>query len=419
MADLSVTRIPAAQQPDWDTATGLDSVVADLRTRPALVTASSCYSLQRELAAAAAGAALVIQAGDCAERFTDATAGRMTAKLDLLTRLADQAEVATGVPVVRIGRFAGQYAKPRSQPVETTAGGRRLPVYRGDAVNSPEEDPEARVADARRMLAAYDHSAKALDALFLRDLLPPFGGTGHPHSVPYASHEALLLDYEHALVREDDLQGGDYGSSGHLLWIGERTRAVDGAHIAFAEAITNPVGVKIGADAGARDVATLIARLARGRAPGRLSLITRMGPRLEQALPRLLGELGPLAGEVLWLCDPMHGNNTRNRYGQKTRVLDDVVAEVAACCAVLRDYGLALTGLHLETTPEPVTECVNSAAELAGRLDNYTTVCDARLNTEQATAAVAAALDAGWGATRSTTPGWRAPHEPVPADRSN
>jgi len=399
MANLSVTRIPAAQQPVWDTATGLDSVVADLRTRPALVTASSCYSLQRELAAAAAGAALVIQAGDCAERFTDATAGRMTAKLDLLTRLADQAEVATGVPVVRIGRFAGQYAKPRSQPVETTADGRRLPVYRGDAVNSPEEDSAARVADARRMLAAYDHSANALDALFLRDLLPPFGGPGHPHSVTYASHEALLLDYEYALVREDDLQGGDYGSSGHLLWIGERTRAVYGAHIAFAEAITNPVGVKIGADAGAQDVATLIARLARGRVPGRLSLITRMGPRLEQALPRLLGELGPLAGEVLWLCDPMHGNNTRNRFGQKTRILDDVVAEVAACCAVLRDYGLALAGLHLETTPEPVTECVSSATELAGRLDHYTTVCDARLNTEQATAAVAAALDAGWGAT--------------------
>jgi 3-deoxy-7-phosphoheptulonate synthase len=400
MPDLSVTRIPHAQQPDWDTATGLDSVVADLRTRPALVTASSCYSLQRELAAAAAGAALVIQAGDCAERFTDATAGRMAAKLDLLTGLADQAEVATGIPVVRIGRFAGQYAKPRSEPVETTAGGRRLPVYRGDAVNSPEENPEARVADARRMLAAYGHSAKALDALFLRDLLPPFGGTGHPHSVTYASHEALLLDYEHALVREDDLQGGDYGSSGHLLWIGERTRAVDGAHIAFAEAITNPVGVKIGPDAGARDVATLITRLAHGRAPGRLSLIPRMGPLLGQTLPRLLDELGPLAGQVLWLCDPMHGNNTRNRFGQKTRVVDDIVAEVAACCAALREAGLALAGLHLETTPEPVGECVGSAAELTRRLDHYTTVCDARLNTEQAAAVVAAALDAGWGRTR-------------------
>jgi 3-deoxy-7-phosphoheptulonate synthase len=398
MTDLSVTWLPAAQQPDWDAATGPDSVVADLRARPALVTASSCYSLQRELAAAAAGAALVIQAGDCAERFADATSAKMAAKLGLLTRLADQAEAATGVPVVRIGRFAGQYAKPRSEPVETTADGRRLPAYRGDAVNSPEENAEARVADARRMLAAYDHSATALDALFLRDLLPPFGGAGHPHSVTYASHEALLLDYEHALVREDDLQGGDYGSSGHLLWIGERTRAVNGAHIAFAEAITNPVGVKIGPNARTPDVATLIVRLARGRAPGRLSLIARMGPRLGQTLPRLLDELGPLAGRALWLCDPMHGNNTRNRFGQKTRVVDDIVAEVGACCAVLRDHGLALAGLHLETTPEPVRECVDSTADLAERLQHYTTVCDARLNTEQAAAVVAAALDAGWGA---------------------
>jgi 3-deoxy-7-phosphoheptulonate synthase len=401
MPDLSVTRLPAAQQPDWDTATGPDSVVADLRARPALVTASSCYSLHRELAAVAEGAALVIQAGDCAERFTDAISGKMAAKLDLLARLADQAEAATGVPVVRIGRIAGQYAKPRSEPVETTADGRRLPPYRGDAVNSPEETAEARVADARRMLAAYDRSATALDALFLSDLLPPFGGAGHPHSVTYASHEALLLDYEHALVREDDLQGGHYGSSGHLLWIGERTRAVDGAHIAFAEAITNPVGVKIGPDARTPDVAALIARLACGRAPGRLSLITRMGPRLGQTLPRLLDELGPLAGRALWLCDPMHGNNTRNRFEQKTRVLDDIVAEVRECCAVLRDHGLALAGLHLETTPEPVRECVDSTAGLAGRLDRYTTVCDARLNTEQAAAVVAAALDAGWGATGS------------------
>ena len=404
MPDLSVTRASAALHPDWDPATGLDSVVADLRTRPALVTACSCYSLQRELAAAAAGAALVIQAGDCAERFTDASSESMGAKLDLLTGLADQAEVATGVPVVRIGRFAGQYAKPRSSPVQILAGGRQLPVYRGDAVNSPEPDPAARIADARRLLAAYDHSAQALDELFLGDLLPPFGGTAHPHSVTYASHEALLLDYEQALVRTDDLQGGHYGSSGHMLWIGERTRDVDGPHIAFAAEVTNPVGVKLGPDATARDVATLIARLAHGRSPGRLSLITRMGPRLGQVLPALLDELGPLAGQALWLCDPLHGNNTHNRFGQRTRVVDDVVAEVRACTAALAAAGLALAGLHLETTPEPVRECVDSSAELTRRLDHYTTVCDARLNTEQAAAVVAAALDAGWG-------------RPVPRDR--
>ncbi|MFL6110513.1 MAG: 3-deoxy-7-phosphoheptulonate synthase [Catenulispora sp.] len=389
------------QQPEWDPATGLDAVVSDLRARPPLVTEASCYSLQRELSAVAGGRALIIQAGDCAERFAEATPERMRAKLDLLTDLADEVEAATGLHVVRIGRFAGQYAKPRSEPLETTADGRVLPVYRGDAVNAPEPDERARVADARRLLAAYDHSARALDELFLRDLLPPFGGIGHPHSVTYASHEALLLDYERALIRQDELRGGVYGSSGHFLWIGERTRALNGAHIAFAEQVGNPVGVKVGPDAPAPEVAELISRLAHGRAPGRLSLITRMGTRIEKELPRLLGELGEAARHVLWICDPMHGNGTRNRFGQKTRVVADIVAEIQGCCAVLADHGLTMAGLHLETTPDDVVECVGAAAGLDRRLDRYTTACDPRLNADQAIAVVGAALAAGWGRNRA------------------
>lgn len=393
----AVTR-PARQQPDWDPASDISGVVASLRQRPALVSPASCYSLQRDLSDVAAGRALIIQAGDCAERFADASPERMEAKVELLGQLADLVESATGRPVVRVGRFAGQYAKPRSQPMERTADGQLLQVYRGDAVNAPEASSQARVNDARRLLTAYEQAAKALDGLFLTDLLPPFGGTDTPFSVTYAGHEALLLDYENALVRADDLRGGDYGSSGHFLWIGERTRDIDGAHIAFAERIGNPVGVKVGPTASGEEIALLISRLATGHAPGRLSLIVRMGPQVATELPRLLHELGEAAGQALWLCDPMHGNTLSNRHGQKTRLLTDIAHEIHGFCAALRVHGLPMAGLHLETTPEPVLECVGSPADLDRHLDRYTSACDPRLNTEQARATVLAAVRAGWGA---------------------
>jgi 3-deoxy-7-phosphoheptulonate synthase len=315
----------------------------------------------------------------------------------LLAGLADIAESASGRPVVRIGRMAGQYAKPRSQERERTVDGRLLPVYRGDAVNAPEEAAAARICDARRLLTAYDCSARTLDELFLADLLPPFGGAGTPFSVTYAAHEALLLDYEHALVREDDLRGGRYGSSGHFLWIGERSRAVGGAHVELARGIGNPVGVKVGPDASAAEVAALIDRLATGRDPGRLTLIVRMGSRAGTELPRLLRGLGESARQVLWVCDPMHGNTRRNGHGQKTRVVAEVVAEAEQVLGSLGDRRLRLAGLHLETTPDAVRECVDSAAELDRHLDPYTSACDPRLNGTQAATVVGAALAAGWG----------------------
>jgi len=410
MSEVSTALRPARQQPVWAATTDVAGVVEQLRSRPPLVTAASCYSLQRELSAVAAGSALVIQAGDCAERFHDATPTRVAARVDLLAHLADLVESATGKPVIRVGRMAGQYAKPRPQETERTPDGRILPVYRGDAVNSPEPDPQARVCDARRMLAAYDHAARTLDELFLTDLLPPFGGVDTPYSVTYAGHEALLLDYEQALVRDDDHRDGVYGSSGHFLWIGERTREVDGPHIAFAQRVTNPVGVKIGPDATGADVAELIARLATGRDPGRLSLIVRMGPRVDTELPRLLRQLDGLgvdARQALWLSDPMHGNTRRNRYGQKTRVLTDIVREIQRCHAVLEAHGLRLAGLHLETTPEPVRECVDHDADLTLRLDRYTSACDPRLNAEQAVDVVRAALASGWGRASRQEDTWR------------
>lgn len=384
MTEDTTTIRPAAQQPRWAGTVPLAEVVADLRTRPPLVSAESCHALRRELGLAAAGLAMVVQTGDCAEPFADAPPERTRPKVELLADVADLVESVAGVPTVRIGRLAGQYAKPRSQETERLADGRVLPVYRGDAVNDPAETPAARTADPTRLLTAYDRAATALTSLQLADYLPVFDGEVSSLCLTYASHEALLLAYEEALVRDDHRHGGHYGSSGHLLWIGERTRAVDGAHVAFAERITNPVAVKIGPDATGRDVAELITRLATGHPPGRLSLIVRMGPRVALELPRLLKELGDLAGRALWLTDPMHGNTRRNRHGQKTRVVTDIASEVRACGSVLRDHGLLLGGVHLETTPEPVVECVDTEADLARRLDRYTSTCDPRLNAVQA-----------------------------------
>lgn len=394
--------LPAQQQPEWDPASDITQVVEELRTRPPLVTAAACYSLQHELSNVAAGRALVIEAGDCAERFVDATPEHMAAKLDLLGRLADLMESASGLPVVRIGRFAGQYAKPRSQPLESTEDGTLLIAYRGDAVNSPESNALARVCDARRLLAAYEHSARALTCLFKDGLRPPFGGSDTPFAVTYAGHEALLLDYEYALVRDDDYRGGVYGSSGHLLWIGERTRDVDGAHIDFAARINNPVAVKVGPHASGTDIARMIARLTTGHPPGRLSLIVRMGQQIRDELPRLLREIGDAAHDVLWLCDPMHANTLRNRLGQKTRVLSDIIGEVKQFFALMREHDVAPSGLHLETTPDPVLECVGSPADLNRHLDRYTSACDPRLNADQAMAVVAVAAETGWGQMVST-----------------
>ncbi|RKN04513.1 3-deoxy-7-phosphoheptulonate synthase [Streptomyces radicis] len=384
---------PPAQQPRWAGGVPLADVVGELATRPPLVSAESCYALQRELSLAAAGGAVVVQAGDCAEPFADADRERMTPKVELLGAIADVVESVVGLPAVRVGRFAGQYAKPRSRETERLPDGRTLPVYRGDAVNGTAPTPEARTPDPTRLLAAYDHAALALDALRLAEFLPVFEGPAPSLCLTYASHEALLLDYEDALVRDDDRRGGGYGSSGHLLWIGERTRQVDGPHIAFAERVTNPVGVKVGPDASGAEVGALITRLTEGRPRGRLSLIVRMGPRIVDELPRLLGELGDLAARALWISDPMHGNTRRNHHGQKTRLLPDIEREIRACGAALRAHGLPLGGVHLETTPEPVVECVETEADLATRLDRYTSTCDPRLNAEQALAVARVAAE--------------------------
>lgn len=377
MSDLRTAVLGApAQQPPWSSPVELAEVCARLRARPPLVTSAACHALHDELATVAAGEGFVVQAGDCAERFADSYHRRVHRKVDQLDQLAGTVERRLGTHVVRIGRLAGQYGKPRSEAVERLADGRTLPVYRGDAVNSPDPSPAARCARPFRLLLAYHHAAACLDTLF----------RGRPAGL-YTSHEALLLDFEHALVRSDAEWGGEYASSAHQLWIGERTRAVDGAHLAFAEQVSNPVGVKIGPRAAPEDVAAITSRLCGGRPAGRLALITRMGAdAVADRLPTIVDAIGPDAKRIVWLCDPMHGNTKRTRAGQKTRVLSDILHEIRQFFAVLRGHRLHPGGLHLEVTADLVTECVATERDLATSrpLPRYRSACDPRLNPEQA-----------------------------------
>ncbi|CAM5595419.1 Phospho-2-dehydro-3-deoxyheptonate aldolase OS=Streptomyces glaucescens OX=1907 GN=aroH PE=3 SV=1 [Streptomyces glaucescens] len=332
----------------------------------------------------ARGTAFVVQAGDCAELFSDSTPERIRAKATALHTLGDLFESLTKIPVVRIGRFAGQYAKPRSNPWEQLPDGSRVPVYRGDAVNGAEPTAAARQPDPHRLLRAYELTRQALAEL--RTPRPTAGTVTSVLAPTYISHEALLLEYEHALLRSDT-HGGRYASSAPFLWIGERTRQPDHAHIDLAAAISNPVGVKVGPDASAADVTALLDRLNPAARPGRLILIVRMGAqRIGTALPALLDGLGPRAAEAIWMTDPMHGNTRTTAAGQKSRVLTDVLAEVETFFTVMRAHGLHAGGLHLESAPDDVTECVARPADLDDEtpLPRYESACDPRLNPAQA-----------------------------------
>ena len=390
------TERAAAQQPQWDDTEELALAVKELASRPALVSADDCHALRARLEQAARGAAFVIQGGDCAERFADSSAGSVRAKARQLRQLGALVREMSGRESVLIGRLAGQYAKPRSSPTETV-GELTLPVYRGDAVNAPEPHPGARRHDPRRLLRAYEHAAAALKALRLPG--EEAHATAHGHSVEggatvFTSHEALLMDFERPLVRQDGTAEGSYSSSAHMLWIGERTRQTDGAHVHFAEQVNNPVGIKLGPSADPADVRALCERFAEGSPAGRLTLISRMGcAAVPERLPRLVDAAGPYAGRVMWLCDPMHGNTLPHVSGRKSRVLTDMAEEIRGFFAVLREHGAEPGGLHLEMTPESVTECVDQRDDLArpDALTHYRSACDPRLNPEQVEELVAVA----------------------------
>jgi 3-deoxy-7-phosphoheptulonate synthase len=427
MADhLSWPDLPAAQQPEWPDHDALVAATDELRSLPPLVFAGECDELRAALADAADGRAFVLMGGDCAERFTGANADQIRAKLKTLLQMSVVLTYAASLPVVKIGRLAGQYAKPRSQLLET-ADGLQLPVYRGDMVNDLAFTPAARTPDPRRLVEAYHRAAATLNLVraftqggyadlrqvhawntdFVRDteagqryermaseidralsFMQAIGADPDElHRVQlYAGHEALLLDYEHPLTRIDSRTGLPYDVSAHFVWVGERTRQVDGAHVHFASTIHNPIGVKLGPTTTPEQAVELLERLDPDGVPGRLTLITRMGAgRVRDVLPAVVEKVTATGRPVVWVCDPMHGNTFETTSGHKTRRFDDVVEEVRGFFEVHRALGTHPGGLHIELTGDEVTECVGGT----GGVDEqhlpmrYETACDPRLNRSQ------------------------------------
>ncbi|WP_199853719.1 3-deoxy-7-phosphoheptulonate synthase [Plantactinospora sp. BB1] len=364
-------------QPIWSRPDVLRRMLHSLRRLPPLVEAEDCARLTDELATVTRGESVVLQAGDCAELFTDSAPERVRAKAAQLHELGSRLR-RTGRAPILVGRLAGQYAKPRSRSVEIGDDGVEIPVYLGDAVNDRTPTAAARRPDPHRLLLAYSHAARGLRTL----------ASGR---TTYASHEALLLEYERALVRPDPIRGGVFASSAHTVWIGERTRDVGGPHVEFAASVSNPIGVKIGPGVDPAEAAALVSRLAGKGPPGRLSLIVRMGAdRIGERLPPVVRALGEDAARVVWLSDPMHGNTVRSARGLKTRVMRRMTEEVEQFCAVLHRHRVQPGGLHLEMTPDGVTECVENCAELGPgpARSRYRSACDPRLNPAQAIALV-------------------------------
>ncbi|MFD7130802.1 3-deoxy-7-phosphoheptulonate synthase [Streptomyces sp. NPDC059894] len=363
----------ADHRPPWPQRR-LDEVVARIAERPPLVTADSVTRLRRRLAEVARGEAFLLQGGDCAETFDAVSTARVRALSDTMARMAATLTGALAVPVVRVGRIAGQYAKPRSKPTEIRAGV-ELPAYLGDAVNDRRFTAAARAADPGRLLTACETAAATLELLHAAD----------PEM--FASHEALLLEYETALARTAPGDGRRYGSSGHLLWIGERTRRLDGPHLAFAASVHNPVAVKLGPSATGDEVRALIERLDPDRTPGRLTFVTRLGAhRVRDVLPDLVVAARAAGAAPVWVCDPMHGNTFEVAGGRKTRHVDQLLAEIEEFWTVLCRHGVRPGGLHLEMTGEDVTECLGGPAGLVpdDLRRRYETACDPRLNRDQA-----------------------------------
>ncbi|HVL98896.1 MAG TPA: 3-deoxy-7-phosphoheptulonate synthase class II [Egibacteraceae bacterium] len=421
--------LPAGQQPAWPDESALKAALAELAAQPPLVFAGESRALCNQLAQAAAGKAFLLQGGDCAETFAAFSADGIRDKLKILLQMAVVLTYAAQMPVVKLGRIAGQFAKPRSSDVETVDG-TVLPAYRGDAVNALDPTPEARAPDPARLVRCYHQASATLNLLraftrggfadlekvhvwnqefvaaspqgrryaamaeeitralaFLRACGVNVENDPTFHTVDFwTSHEALLLGYEQALTRRDSLTGDWYDCSAHMLWVGERTRDPDGAHVHFLAGVHNPVGVKLGPTATPEEVEALAARLNPDGRPGRLTLITRMGAdAVEEALPPLVRGVRDLGLPVVWSCDPMHGNTFTTGGGYKTRRFTDVLHELRVFFGVHHAEGTIPGGVHIELTGEDVTECLGGAQGIAD-LDlatRYETACDPRLNNQQ------------------------------------
>ncbi len=382
----------AAQQPEWSDLAQVQRIRAILAARPPLVRLEDVRMLRSLLAHVAAGEAHVIQAGDCAEDPNDCTPEHVSRKGAVLDLLVGTLKLTTHTPVLRVGRIAGQYTKPRSAHVEQV-GDRELPVFRGHMVNGPEPDPDARSADPLRILGCYIAAREIIEQLGWHR---PGHGSRHRIEPPvWTSHEALLLDYELPMIR--DLGGGQrWLSSTHWPWIGERTRHVDGAHVAMLAEVVNPVACKIGPGIDTAEIVALCDRLDPQHEPGALTLIARIGADLvADRLPRLVETVRRAGHPVIWLCDPMHGNTITGPDGQKTRLVDTILREVREFRRAVAAGGGVAGGLHLETTPEEVTECVADASALSRAERRNTSFCDPRLNPAQALSVVSA-----WSDTR-------------------
>ena len=417
--------LPAAQQPIWPDHAAVSSARAELSKLPPLVFAGEVDILRTRLAAAAEGKAFLLQGGDCAETFADATADRIRNRVKTLLQMAVVLTYGASLPVIKMGRMAGQFAKPRSSNDETREGV-TLPAYRGDAVNGYDFTTESRTANPQRLLSAYHTSASTLNLIRaftqggFADLRSVHewnsGFTNNPANARYeslakeidraikfmaacgadfdalkttefyVSHEALLFDYERPMTRIDSRTGTPYDTSGHLVWIGERTRQLDGAHVDFMSRIRNPIGVKLGPSTSTDDVLALIDKLDPNREPGRLTFISRMGaPKIREALPRLVEAVRDAGAKPLWITDPMHGNGITTKNGYKSRRFDDVMDEVRGFFEVHRAAGTVPGGIHVELTGDDVAECLGGSEHIdeATLEERYESLCDPRLNHSQ------------------------------------
>jgi 3-deoxy-7-phosphoheptulonate synthase len=421
--------LPARHQPEWPDPDAGREAVAQLGALPPLVFAGEARDLQAALGEVAAGRAFLLQAGDCAESFRDFSAVSIREKLKILLQMSVVMIYGSTLPLVKVGRIAGQFAKPRSERTEQV-NGEELPSFFGHLVNDDAPTLAARTPDPGRMIRAYHQSAATLNLLraftkggfadltqvqmwnqefvasapegqryevvaaeieralgFMRACGIDLADAPQLHMVDvWTSHEGLVLDYEEGLTRRDSLTGDWYDCSAHTLWIGERTRQLDGAHVEFFAGVHNPLGVKLGPSATADEVVGLCERLNPLRTPGRLTFVVRMGAeRLREALPPLLRAVREAEHPVVWACDPMHANVFRTASGIKTRSFDEIMAELVAFFSTCREHGAWPGGVHLEFTGEDVTECLGgSAAVLEEELTTrYESLCDPRLNARQ------------------------------------
>jgi 3-deoxy-7-phosphoheptulonate synthase len=420
---------PAVQQPNWPDTAQLDGALKQIASFPPLVFAGEARSLQAALGQVASGNAFLLQAGDCAESFEEFTAVNIREKLRVILQMAVMLTYSMGVPVVKVGRIAGQFAKPRSNDTEMVDG-TELPVFRGHMVNDPIANLDARVPNPQRLVQAYHQAASTLNLVraftkggfadlnrvhswnqefvatsaegrryeqvaseveralaFMRACGIDTETNNALHQVDvYTSHEALILGYEEALTRQDSLTGGWYDCSAHMLWIGERTRQLDGAHVEFLRGVENPLGCKIGKTTDVDYVLSLCEKLNPARIPGRLTLISRMGASsVEESLRPLLRAVRDAGHPVVWACDPMHANTFTAPNGRKTRNFEDIMSEIVGFVKAHRAEGTWPGGIHIELTGDNVTECLGGSEAVSNEdLDTrYETVCDPRLNARQ------------------------------------